>query len=133
MRIEGTAYACEPGPSGVPVCRLTAAVTNTYDEGSSPLAYASYVRLVLAGGREIPLTIERSVLDGQTYEDFYDLPAGATATVTYRLDVPLREGVELARPVLLRDRRRKLFSQENLVEDLALRLTAPGAHTAATR
>jgi len=67
-------------------------------------------------------TLGASVIAGQTYDDFHDLPAGATATVTYRLDVPLREDAQLARPVLLRDHRRRVFSQENLVEDLALRL-----------
>jgi hypothetical protein len=63
---------------------------------------------------EIPLTLEHQ--DGSQ-----ELPAGGTATVVYRLDVPLRQDRELARPVMLRDRRRRLFSSENLVEDLPLR------------
>ncbi len=124
MQIEGTAYACPSGPSGAPECRLEAAVTNLERDGSSPLAFAGHVRLVLAGGREIPLTIERSVVGDRAREGAQELPAGATATVTYRLEVPLRDDVALARPVLLRDRRRKLLSQEHEVQDLALRLPA---------
>lgn len=122
LRITGTAYACEQGDRGASTCRLTAAVTNSEDEPAA-LASASYVQLVLAGGREIPLTVERSTVGGQTYEGIGpDLPGGATATVIYRLDVPLRDDRPLARPVMLRDRRRRLFSDENLVKDHPVRL-----------
>lgn len=124
LRIMGTAYACQQDDRGASTCRLTAAVTNPEDE-SAPLGFAAYVQLVLAGGREIPLTIERSTVGGQTYEGLGpDLPGGATATVVYRLDVPLRDDRPLARPVMLRDRRRRLFSDENLVEDHPVRLGA---------
>jgi hypothetical protein len=121
LRMVGTAYGCEASSSGAPACRLTTAITNADDE-PTPLGFATYVQLVLAGGREIPLTLERSTVNGQTYEGAPDLPAGATATVIYLLDVPLREDRALARPVMLRDRRRKLFSNDDLVQDHPVRL-----------
>jgi hypothetical protein len=121
LRIVGTGYACKNSDTGVPTCRLTGTVTNPDDE-SRPLGYATYVRLVLAGGREIPLTLERSTVNGQSYDGPQELPGGSTATVVYRLDIPLRDDRELARPVMLRDRRRQLFSDGNLVKDLPLRL-----------
>jgi hypothetical protein len=125
LRIMGTAYACEKDEHGASTCRLTAAVTNP-EEAPAPLASASYVQLVLAGGREIPLTVERSTIGDQSYEGLGpELPGGATATVVYRLDVPLRDDRPLARPVMLRDRRGRLFSDENLVKDHPVRLGGP--------
>ena len=74
---------------------------------------------MLAGGREVGLLVERVTSDGR---EVREVAASSTATVSYRLDVPLRADRALARPLLLRERRRQLFSTSYRVEDVPLRL-----------
>lgn len=115
-RIAATHYGCAPGPDGAPACRLTVDITNRTD-GQALLP--ADLRLVLAGGREVALLPERATVAGH---EVRQLTADSTATVIYRLEVPLRADHPLTRPMLLRERRRPLFSSDYRVEDLPLRL-----------
>ncbi|MFY0536868.1 hypothetical protein [Nannocystis pusilla] len=116
LQLAATDYHCAAEPSGETACRLTVDITSRSD---SSLSIPVNLHLVLAGGREIALLPERATVAGH---EVRDLAPNSTTTVIYLLEVPLRDDQALARPMLLRSRRRPLFSSSYRVEDLPLRL-----------
>ncbi|MDC0716520.1 hypothetical protein [Nannocystis bainbridge] len=116
LQLAATDYRCEAASSAQTACRLTVDIANPT---SNSQLIPAYPRLVLAGGREVGLLVERVTIAGR---EVRELAASSTATVIYRLDVPLRADRALARPLLLRERRRQLFSASYRVEDVPLRL-----------
>lgn len=116
LQLAATDYRCAAEPHGETACRLTVDITSRSD---GLVAIPVNLSLVLAGGRELALLPERATVADH---EVRDLAPNSTATVSYRLEVPLRDEQGLARPMLLRSRRRPLFSSSYRVEDLPLRL-----------
>lgn len=114
LQLAATDYRCEAEPNGDTAGRLTVEITS-HSDGLVPVN----LRLVLAGGRELALLPEQATVAGR---EIRQLDANSTATVIYRVEVPLRADHALTRPMLLRQRRWQLSSASYRVEDLPLRL-----------